>query len=218
MTPRIMIVVGAGRSLRYGEDKLMTIVAGLPLIGHTVAAVRGHVDRTILVCREDQIPALTALDLGADLVIGGPSRTASEMAGIDAIDGPAELIGIHDGARPLVRGELIETLFEVARARGGAIPVTSPTMPLVRRDDLTPARRTVFAQTPQVFRGEALVAAYRSAREAGFEGHDTAAVAERFGDFGIEGVPGDPGNIKVTTPADMEVVSAALDVFRSEPR
>lgn len=218
MTARIMIVVGAGRSLRYGEDKLMTTIAGLPLIAHTVAAVSAHVDQTILVCRQDQVPTLTSLDLGVELVVGGPSRTASEMAGIEAIDGPVDLIGIHDGARPLIRGELIETLFRVAGATGGAIPVTSPTMPLVRRDDLTPARRTVFAQTPQVFRGEPLVAAYRSAMAAEFEGHDTAAVAEHFGDIDIEGVPGDPGNIKVTTPADMEVVRAALDVSRSEPR
>ncbi len=213
-----MIVVGAGRSLRYGEDKLMTTIAGLPLIAHTVAAVSGHVDRTILVCREDQLPALVALDLGVDLVVGGPSRTVSEMAGIDAIDGPVDLIGIHDGARPLIRGELIETLFKVAMARGGAIPVTSPTMPLVQREDLTPVRRTVFAQTPQVFRGDPLVAAYRSARSAEFEGHDTAAVVEHFAEIDIEGVPGDPGNIKVTTPADMEIVRAAIDASRSEPR
>ncbi len=213
-----MIVVGAGRSLRYGEDKLMTTIAGLPLIAHTVAAVSGHVDRTILVCREDQLPALVALDLGVDLVVGGPSRTVSEMAGIDAIDGPVDLIGIHDGARPLIRGELIETLFKVAMARGGAIPVTSPTMPLVQREDLTPVRRTVFAQTPQVFRGDPLVAAYRSAWSAEFEGHDTAAVVEHFAEIDIEGVPGDPGNIKVTTPADMEIVRAAIDASRSEPR
>jgi len=215
MTARLMIVVGAGRSLRYGDDKLMTSIAGLPLIAHTVAAVSSHVDHTILVCRDDQLPALTELDLGAKLVIGGPSRTASELAGIDAIDQPVELIGIHDGGRPLIRGELIETLFRVAMESGGAIPVTRPTMPLVHRDDLSLAARSVFAQTPQVFRAEPLVAAYDLARAAGFEGHDTAAVAERFAEIDIVGVPGDPGNIKVTTPADMGQVRAVLEASRT---
>jgi 2-C-methyl-D-erythritol 4-phosphate cytidylyltransferase len=218
MLGRVMIIVAGGSSVRFGGDKLMTPVAGLPLVAHTVSAVRDHVDRCVLVCREDQIPALDRLGLGASLVPGGPSRTASEMAGLNAIGGPASLIGIHDGARPLVRAELVERLFETADRVGGAIPVVEPARPLVTRSDLSPVRRAVVAQTPQVFRGEQLLAAYVSAAKMGYEAQDTAEIAQRFGRLVIEGVPGDPGNIKVTDPGDLDLVRAALETSRIEPR
>ena len=218
MTDRIMIVVAAGRSLRFGTDKLMTPVNGVPLVAHTVAAVIGQVDRCILVCREDQIPALNALDLGVALVPGGPSRTASEMAGLSAVGGGAGLIGIHDGARPLVPSALTESLFATAAEHGGAIPLIEPSIPLVHKADLSVAAGTAFAQTPQVFRGEELLAAYVQAARIEYEGHDTAEVAQRFSNLEIRGIPGDPVNIKVTFPSDLALVSAALGASRSESR
>jgi len=213
-----MIIVAAGSSVRFGGEKLMTAVAGLPLVAHTVAAIRDHVDRCILVCREDQVPTLDQLDLGVALVPGGPSRTASEMAGLAAIGDGASLIGIHDGARPLVPAALIEILFETAARVGGAIPVMEPAQPLVRKSDLTLVERAVVAQTPQVFRGEQLLAAYVSAAKMGYEAQDTAEIAQRFGKLAIEGVPGDSANTKVTEPGDIEAIKAALETSRNEPR
>ena len=218
MIGRVMIVVAAGSSVRFGGDKLMSEVAGVPLVAHTVSAVRDHVDHCILVCRNDQIPALARLGLGAALVPGGPSRTASEMAGLAAIGDPAALIGIHDGARPLVSGALIDDLFETAARVGGAVPVVEPALPLVRKSDLTPVGRAVVAQTPQVFRGEQLLAAYVAAAKMGYEAQDTAEIAQRFGSLTIEAVPGEPGNIKVTEPGDIELVRSGLETSRSEPR
>jgi len=218
MIGRVMIVVAAGSSVRFGGDKLMSEVAGVPLVAHTVSAVRDHVDHCILVCRNDQIPALARLGLGAALVPGGPSRTASEMAGLAAIGDPAALIGIHDGARPLVSGALIDDLFETAARVGGAVPVVEPALPLVRKSDLTPVGRAVVAQTPQVFRGEQLLAAYVAAAKMGYEAQDTAEIAQRFGNLTIAAVPGEPGNIKVTLPGDIELVRSGLGTSRSEPR
>ncbi|MDP9144924.1 MAG: 2-C-methyl-D-erythritol 4-phosphate cytidylyltransferase [Actinomycetota bacterium] len=218
MTDRIMIVVGGGRSLRFGDDKLMTSVAGLPLIAHTVAAVVDHVDICVLVCREDQIPTLTELGLGVVLVPGGPSRTASEMAGLSAVGGPAGLIGIHDGARPLVRASLIETLFQTAAEVGGAVPVTEPAFPLVHRSDLSLVDGAAFAQTPQVFHGDALIAAYVKAARIEYEAQDTAEIVQRFSKLEVKGVPGDQTNIKVTHPADIELVRSLLETSRSEPQ
>ena len=206
-----MIVVAAGSSVRFGSDKLLAVVAGRPLVAHTVAAVTDHVDRCILVCRQDQ---MTSLDgLGAELVPGGPTRTASEMAGLSALGGPAGLIGIHDGARPLVRGALIETLFRVADRVGGAIPILEPRLPLIHKSDLSSAA-SVVAQTPQVFRGDELLAAYAAATHVEYQAQDTAEVVQKFGRLVIESVPGDPANIKVTKPADIEVVKAALGARR----
>lgn len=205
-------MVAAGSSTRFGSDKLLAIVDGRPLVAHTVAAVIGHVDRCILVCRENQMASLDGL--GADMFPGGPTRTASEMAGLSALGGPAGLIGIHDGARPLVQGSLIETLFQVADRVGGAIPILEPEMPLIQKSDLSLATSVVVAQTPQVFRGEELLAAYTAAARVEYQAQDTAEVAQRFGRLVIEGIPGDPANIKVTEPADIEAVMAALEARR----
>jgi 2-C-methyl-D-erythritol 4-phosphate cytidylyltransferase len=213
-----MVVVAAGGSLRFGEDKMMVPVEGRPLVAHTVAAVADHVERCILVCRPDQMPVLTGLALGADLVPGGKTRTASEKAGLDAIGAQADLIGIHDGARPLVSGLLIENLFETAARVGGAVPVLEPDYLLIDRTDLSLVEDAFVAQTPQVFRSEPLLAAYAAAGEAGHEAQDTAGIARRFGQIEIVGVPGDPGNIKVTHPGDIDVVRAALGASRSELR
>jgi 2-C-methyl-D-erythritol 4-phosphate cytidylyltransferase len=213
-----MVVVAAGSSVRFGEDKMLMMVVGKPLVAHTVAAVIDKVDRCILVCRPDQIPVLTEVGIGADLVPGGPSRTASERAGLEAIGEPAGVIGIHDGARPLVPASLIETLFETAARVGGAIPVLKASSPMVGRSDLVPIRDAFIAQTPQVFRGPPLLAAYAAAAVAGYEAEDTAAIARKFAEIEIEGVPGDPGNLKVTLPGDLDQVRSALEASRIEPR
>ena len=213
-----MVVVAAGSSVRFGQDKMLTMVAGKPMVGHAVAAVIDHVDRCILVCRPDQMSALSVLGTGVSLISGGPSRTTSEVAGLEAIGEPAGLIGIHDGARPMVPAHLIETLFETAARVGGAIPILKPANPLVGRSDLAPVEDAFIAQTPQVFRGEPLMAAYAAAAVDGYEAQDTAAIAHRFADIEIEGVPGDPGNLKVTFPGDFDLIRSALDASRTEPR
>jgi 2-C-methyl-D-erythritol 4-phosphate cytidylyltransferase len=100
---------------------------------------------------------------------------------------------------------------------GGAVPVLEPARPLVRRSDLGLVPGAV-AQTPQVFRGPALRAAYRMAAAQGFQGHDTADVVQAFSDLEIAAVSGDPGNLKVTYQSDLETVTAALDPARSGPR
>ena len=167
-------------------------------------------------------PALPVLEsfhgIGADLVAGGPSRTASERAGLEAIGEPAGLVGIHDGARPMVSADLIETLFETAARVGGAIPVLEASVPIVDRAEMAPVEDAFVAQTPQVFRGEPLMAAYAAAAVAGYEAQDTAAIARRFAEIDIEAVPGDPGNLKVTIPGDVDLVRTALEPSRTEPR
>ena len=212
-----MIIVGGGDSSRFGGDKLMTPIAGRPLIAHTVAAVAGSADVCVLVCRQDQADQVIGALPDVLVVVGGPTRTQSEMAGLAALPDEIALIGIHDGARPLVSRPLIELLFETAAKVGGAVPVLEPSRPLVRRSNLGPVPAAV-AQTPQVFRGPALQAAYRMAAAHGFQGHDTAEVVRAFSDLEIAAVNGDPGNLKVTYRSDLDTVRAALDPARSGPR
>ncbi|CAN5873364.1 IspD/TarI family cytidylyltransferase [soil metagenome] len=203
MKDRSMIIVAAGSSTRFGSDKLMSEIAGRPLIAHTVAAIVGLVDHCVVVARADQVAVIEAMKLGVEVLPGGATRTESETAGLAAVP-PSRLIGIHDGARPAVSATLIERLFEAAALSGGAVPELPAHAPLVDRDTLAPVEKAVAVQTPQVFWGPELQAAYQAALREGFTGYDTADVVHKFTNLEITSVPGDPNNIKVTYPEDLE--------------
>ena len=214
-----MIIVAAGQSSRFGTDKLLVEMGGRPLIGHTVDAVRDAVGTCVLVCRHDLIARLESLELGVDIVPGGPTRTSSETAGVAAIGSDPDLIGIHDGARPVVGADLIESLFERAELVGGAVPVLQRSMMFLDRTTEQPLSGVVAVQTPQVFRGPELRTAYSSAARNGVTGHDTVEIMQRFSDVRIAAVPGDPENIKVTYPEDVDRVTKTLaDRPRTSPR
>lgn len=206
-----MVVVGGGSSTRTGIDKLMVEVAGRPMISHTIEAVVGHVDVCVVVCRPDIRSRVADLHPGVVTVDGGPSRTTSEMAGLGVISDQLDLIGIHDAARPLLPPELIGRLFETAGMRGGAVPLLANTRLVIDRTTGEPLEGVHGAQTPQVFRGPELIAAYQRAAAEGFEAHDSVEVVERFGELEVVAVPGDPGNVKVTYPGDIELVRTMLE-------
>lgn len=216
MAGRAAVIVAGGTSTRFGSDKMMTYVEGRPLIAHTVDAMVPHVQLCVLVCRADHLETLEGIGMDATIVPGGSSRTDSEMSGLAAVGINADLIAIHDGARPCTEPELIERLFESANQVGGAVPVVKPDRPVLDRSTLDPVAAS-YAQTPQVFRGPQLLAAYVKAAQVGFEGHDTADIVTRYSKLEIAAVPGDPGNIKVTYPADLDLVREFLeDPSRSE--
>ena len=210
MSTKAMIIVAAGQSSRFGAEKLLVDVAGLPLISHTVSLVREAVDTCVLVCRHDLIERVESLDLGVEVVPGGPTRTSSEMAGVAAIGPDHDLVGIHDGARPAVGRDLIDRLFENAARVGGAVPVLNPPMMFLDRTTQQPLSDVVAVQTPQVFRGLELRTAYSSAARNGVAGYDTVEIMHRFSDVQIAAVPGDPDNIKVTYPEDVKRVTETL--------
>ncbi len=89
-----------------------------------------------------------------------------------------------------------------AREHGGALPVV-PLRQVVRTDGGPVAGDLVAVQTPQAFRADALLAAYRAADADGFEGTDTASCLERYGDLRIAAVPSTSGNLKITFPDDV---------------
>jgi 2-C-methyl-D-erythritol 4-phosphate cytidylyltransferase len=210
MKDRSMIIVAAGSSTRFGSEKLLTEVGGTPLIAHTVAAIMPVVDHCVLVVRDDQIGRLTALELGVDIVAGGATRTESETAGLSALP-PSRLIGIHDGARPAIGPSLIEQLFEAASRHGGAVPGLAPRGPLIERESLKPVEGAIAVQTPQVFWGPELKSAYEAANRSGFTGYDTADVVHNFTNLEVVVIPGDPDNIKVTYPEDLEKMRPMLE-------
>jgi 2-C-methyl-D-erythritol 4-phosphate cytidylyltransferase len=143
---------------------------------------------------------------------GGATRQDSVYHGLQALE-PHELVLIHDGARPLVRREMLERGIVAARTHGSAIacvPVTD-TIKVVDSDGrvvATPDRAALrAAQTPQIFAWEILMDAYGRVGAARAGCTDDAAVLELAG-LAVHTYLGDRTNIKVSTPADIAVVRA----------
>jgi 2-C-methyl-D-erythritol 4-phosphate cytidylyltransferase/2-C-methyl-D-erythritol 2,4-cyclodiphosphate synthase len=146
----------------------------------------------------------------ATFVEGGPRRQDSVRNALDRVSDDADLIVIHDAARPFVTVELIERTIHAANKHGAAIaavPVTDTVKVIgrvsgegVRVIQSTVPRETVFlAQTPQAFRRELLEQAMEAAPDMSIT--DEAMLVERAG-LAVHIVEGDAGNIKVTTQDD----------------
>lgn len=210
MTSRAMIIVGGGSSTRFGADKLLADIDGLPLVAYTIDAVVSHVDRCVVVCRQETVERVQNLRPDVTVTAGGSTRTLSEMAGLAALREETDLIGIHDAARPMVKGVVIDRLFALADRYGGAIPVLVPDHLILDRKTHESVPGLRRAQTPQVFRGPELMAAYVRAAQAGHDGQDTSEIMERFGDVTISVLAGDRANVKVTYPGDLDMARKAI--------
>ncbi len=147
---------------------------------------------------------------GADVVVaGGDSRAASVRAGLAAVPESADVIVVHDGARPLASPALFRAVVDaVTGGADAAIPgiAVADTLKRVEDDTVvdTVARHGLVAvQTPQAFRAAVL----RRAHGTGSDATDDAGLVESMGAT-VRVVPGEPRNIKVTTVADLEVAQA----------
>ena len=221
-----VIVVAAGGSRRMGGiDKLQAEVAGRPLLAWTLAALAAvpEIDRLVVVAAPDRVDALRAAawlpSRVTAVVPGGERRQTSVAAGFAALSSgaadPGRVILVHDGARPLVTTTVVRAVIEAAATHGAAIPIVPMTETVKRlegdlvgatvdRDDLG------IAQTPQGVQRGTLEMAYGRYPPDGTETWtDEAALLEACR-IPVHVVPGDPSNLKVTQPADLLRVEAAL--------
>lgn len=216
----ILLAGGRGARARLPTNKAYVEIGGAPMISHSLKTMdrSAWVTSLALVIRpEDRTAAERVVDRSGistpcRLVHGGRSRHGSEARGLESLagaigNGSIDLVAIHDGARPFLSLTLLDRLFRRAHRHGGAIPTRPMEAPAYRVSAnrlLARAGRERLhrAQTPQVFWAPELLSAYRRAREAGFEGVDTAETVERFSDLQIKAVAGDPGNLKLTFPED----------------
>ena len=175
----------------------------------TASRVAGGLIVTVPPGWEDAARAcLEEIDAGASLVPGGDSRQASIRAALAEVPAGIEAVAVHDAARPFAPPELFtRVLAGVADGADAAIPVVAVTDTVLRvrggvvagvepRDELT------LAQTPQAFRTEVLREAHAKAAASGVVFTDDASILEWAG-FEVRTVPGDPGNVKITTLADL---------------
>lgn len=212
------VVPAAGSSTRMeGQDKILLPLGDLPVLARTLLALEDCplIHEIVVVTREDLIVPVSQLckDFGIEkathIVVGGANRTLSVLSGIREASPSAELIAIHDGARPFVTEEVLEEVLAAAAQCGAAAPAVPVTDTVKRASggmvEETLDREALFAvQTPQVFEASLIKAALQRAAEEGLSLTDDCAAVERLG-MSVRLTAGDRANIKLTTPTDLDL-------------
>jgi 2-C-methyl-D-erythritol 4-phosphate cytidylyltransferase len=204
------IVVAAGSGLRFGQPKQHAELAGRPVMDWAIDGARAACQGVVVVTRPVDVETRTIPGVDA-IVAGGETRSASVRAGLDAVPPQAEVIVIHDAARPLATAELWENVLDaVAAGADAAVPALAVTETLKRVQDgavieTLDRHQLVLVQTPQAFRAGALRAAHAGASEA----TDDAALVEAAGGRVVT-VAGDRRNLKITEPDDLAVAALWL--------
>ena len=214
-----IIIPAAGTGSRMGSQKQLLLLAGVPVLYHTIAAFENHeeADEIIVVAPNDMAKAILDFKFKKikNIVEGGCNRQASVWAGIKALSPDTAWVLIHDGARPLVSGKAISDVLAMVRSGFCAISgvKSKDTIKITGEDDViedTPVReRAWLVQTPQGFPYHLIKKAHLQAIADGFEGTDDAILAERMG-IPVYMVEGDYSNIKLTTPEDLRVAEALI--------
>ncbi len=215
------VVPAAGSSQRMGgENKLLMSIGGVPVIARTLLALAGseRISELVVAVREEELLTIAEIckayeiEKPLKLVAGGASRMESVLAALAECDSRAELIAVHDGARPLVTAEVIDEAVEKAAEVYAAAPAVAvkDTVKVARQNVVqsTPDREELFAvQTPQVFDAALLRAALQAAKEAEAVLTDDCAAVERLGKQ-VYLTRGSYENIKITTPEDLVLAEA----------
>ncbi len=215
----IVLAAGRGTRLQASTPKVYLPLRKKPILQYSLEcfAERDAVSEIIAVIHPDdnELFQKTVPKLAKPLrvVYGGAQRQDSALAGVQAATG--EYVLVHDAARPLVSGELIERVIVAMKAHGAAVPVLPVTDSVKRVSEgfiTADVDRTeiCYAQTPQGFRRELLLAALeRACREHRHFSDDAGAVLTMNG-VRAKTVEGDPYNIKVTTAADFKLAECLL--------
>lgn len=208
------VIVAAGRGSRAGGDvpKQWQMLAGRPVLAHTIDAFRTQVERIVVVIHPDDRARAEPVAAGCDLVTGGATRDQSVRNALEALSG-SEVghVLIHDGARPLVSPAVIGRVLSALVMHPGAAPALPVTDALWRGAEGlvagTQDRNGLWrAQTPQGFRFDAILAAHRA--HLGTAADDVEVARAAGLDVAI--VEGEEANLKLTFAADFARAEAIL--------
>ena len=226
----VAIIVAAGSGTRVGgkTPKQFIVLAGDPLLVHTIKKFERSqtISRMVVLVPTGEESRFLAIASRYNLkkiervLTGGPTRAETVWSGLQAVEsGPAEIVAIHDGARPLVEPDDIDRTVLAAQASGAAILAARATDTIKQADggivSLTLNRRSLWhAQTPQCFRYDTLLRAYEDWRlhPTGFATDDSELV-ERLG-VPVSIVESTSHNLKITTPEDFTLAEALLKKSR----
>ena len=226
-----VILPAAGSSSRYGvRNKLAEDLGGRPVLLRSIDAFAARADhdvKLILVAADQRMrhwlsPRLHEYD--RDLVRlcpGGDCRAASVLAALRQVPEDIEWVAVHDAARPLVSGALIDRTFAAAVEHGAAaaarpvsLTIRESTGPLPSRGGRTiPRQRLCAMQTPQAMRRIDLLEAFAACSLPLEQITDDVQVLE-LANLPVWLVAGEEANVKITTPLDMALARAVLATGR----
>jgi 2-C-methyl-D-erythritol 4-phosphate cytidylyltransferase len=218
----IVIVPAAGTGSRFGGaiPKQFLTLAGKPILQHVIERflIDERVARVVVPVAAQLVGSIKQTDR-VTFIAGGETRLQSVIRGV-AEAGDAELIAIHDAVRPLFTPELLDLVATAAAEVGAALPVVPVTDTIhVMNEDATIAQtldrsHLGAAQTPQCFRASILREVLERAERENADATDEAGLAARFG-FTVKAVPGDPRNLKITLPEDLEIAESYIKQWSS---
>jgi 2-C-methyl-D-erythritol 4-phosphate cytidylyltransferase len=232
-----MPVGGKGKRKKSPPSKQFTELGGTPILIHTLRkfAAVDAVTEIWIALRESEIAGFRAqleseardvlnkdvIKKKIELVVGGEHRQQSVESALNAVAAAAQgddIVLVHDAVRPLVTREIIQQVIDAAKKYGAAI-AGLPAVDTVKQVERTaegalikatiPRAGIVMAQTPQGFRYAVIKKAFDEASADGFLGTDEASLVERSG-HEVAVVMGSQRNLKITTPADMELAEFYL--------
>jgi 2-C-methyl-D-erythritol 4-phosphate cytidylyltransferase len=229
-----VVILAAGRGERLGRGpKAFVSMAGLPILSWTLAAVAANscVSRIVVTAPGDAVSAVAELaqrtaGQAVDVVAGGRTRQRSAQLGVAALPATMGWAAVTDAARPLLMPGFIDELAArgsaaVRASRTSARPVIGvvPAVPIPDSvhqvgetgllDQTLDRAALRAAQTPQLACRACLLEAYQEGERAGHSATDDAGALRQAGRE-ILVVPGDPANIKITTPLDLQAAEAIL--------
>lgn len=223
MTRIAVVVLAAGSGTRFGHstNKVWLPLGERRIISHSLLnATQSFAGcRVVLVIdpvdsgMAREVLAQEVPEINVELVNGGRTRHDSELNALkhlssDIEAGNINVVLIHDGARPLASADLFALVANAAKTHGGALPAIDVDPYEI---DVVLRQRLARVQTPQAFRARELLAAYLQAERGGFVGTDTAACMEKYlPETQSVAVPGEPTNIKITYPHDLEFAEKVI--------
>ena len=219
-----VVVAAAGSSTRMeGQDKMFAELDEIPVLARTLMVLGSCrlVHEIVVVTRSELIGKVAQMCQDypiakvSKVIAGGSTRTHSVSNGVNACSQDAQVIAIHDGARPLVSLQILEDTIKKGIETGAAAPAV-PMKDTVKEAERglvvsTPDRSRLFAvQTPQVFEASLIKAALQKASEEKAVLTDDCSAVERLG-MRVCLTQGSYENIKITTPVDLILGEAILN-------
>lgn len=205
------IIVAAGAGTRFGAPKQFLDLAGIRVVDRSVATAARHSDGIVVVMPAEPVEGVepvAAAGVACRTVAGGATRAESVRNGLAATPDDADVILVHDAARPLASDAIYERVIAAVDAGADAVTPAVPIADTLRRRSGGVVDRddVVAVQTPQGFAAAAL----RRAHESGEEATDDVTVVENHGGTVVV-VDGDRRNLKITTPLDIDVAARLLE-------
>lgn len=223
MVTAIVLAAGQGKRMNSSINKVFMLLSDKPILLHSVMAFSAcpEVDNLIVVAAPDEVAHVENMLSSLkeiktwQVVSGGSERQYSIANALKAMSQLTDIVLVHDGARPLVNIQCINSVIQAATAHQAAV-VAVPVKDTIKTvNDSgtvtdTPERHTLWSiQTPQGFTANILRQAYEQAAQDDYLGTDDASLVERIG-ASVKIVPGSYENIKVTTPEDLIIAEALM--------